>query len=302
MPNTATPQYLNLVKLNPLQYLMQQLAGQGYYLDDDGLINMEKRRFWNPPWVYIKHAPWQQCHLWHKIFFNIIHKQTKVPIGCLSCWKVVVKPQTVVQLFALHKLQVNLNLWSKCGTEIDRQNTHDKYGGFFYNFGFEPGRECYKVVRQAVSNWPGLGPDIPVILKRGCTEFEQHCGPSNKWEETITQEQVELEDLMTQYIRGDIGLFSQGENEIASVQQNWIQDAARVGDMTYLELTGGTPRFPKLVTYHEDLDAEYKNKTGLPERLKVNMIVPPPARKISFILRKTTVDTPNLEQKKKKKK
>jgi hypothetical protein len=127
------------------------------------------------PWVHIKKAPQRRCILKHYVLwdcFKVIHSQ------CYDCYKVVVEPRNVKELFQLHDIMAQLNYYSKCGIE-KRPWVGRQYGGYFYNDSIGEGREKYDTVRAAVSKH--ISPDVPVKLKRGCTEFEMRRGPSDKW-------------------------------------------------------------------------------------------------------------------------
>jgi hypothetical protein len=136
---------------------------------------------------------------------------------------------------------------SKCGIEI-RSYTPAIYGGYFYNNSLDEGRECYALVREAVNQ--AISPDVKVILKRACTEFELHGGPSPFW--TVTREQVDLEDYMA--ARVDVGGSLenvQTDYMLNFLFKRWTLWAHSHNDMSYLEYTDGKTLYPAPVTYHE---------------------------------------------------
>lgn len=239
---------------------------------EDGKITHERRMSWDTPWIYVKPPKWQNCHLWHKIYFDLIYQKRCVPIGCQSCWKVVIAPRTLEELFATYCLQTLLNHPSKCGTETERENTNKHYGGYFYNHSEEEGRECYKQVVKAVTEIEVfqkviLGAPITVrfnkdpmpkiILKRGCTEFEQHVGPSDKW--TVTPEQAEIEEICNGVFVDDRLNPVQPDFAIAHIMKSWIHQAYKVGDETYKLFTNGNALFAPPVTYHQKIQEGKKD-------------------------------------------
>jgi len=244
--------YLELCKKRDVISLVKPLMQQaGYKLRDaDGKIYAETHLAWDTPWHHVYHAGNLDCHIWHKITFDFVFKAAKVqlaPMHCHNCYKVVCRPPTLKSLFALLDLQKRMGRPSKCGIEI-RDTVFGLYGGYFYNWGLEAGLECYEAVRAEVDKDPELGKDVPVILKRACTEFELLCGPSDKWE--ITDKQVELESLIHNTFVRDIKHRTQPDHAIASVHRKWIEWAYQNGDATYLEYTNGQPLYPPVVTYH----------------------------------------------------
>jgi hypothetical protein len=246
---------------------------------EDGKIDYQRRLGWETPWLYVKPPTWQNCHLWHKIYFDIIHQKKYVPIGCQSCWKVVLVPRTLEELFAAYFLQQTLNLPSKCGTETERENTSKLYGAYFYNHSLEAGRECYAQVVKAVEQIEcfertlfgcrvrvrfNKDPMPQIILKRACTEFEQHCGPSDKW--SISPEQAEVEEICNGCFVDDRILPKQPDFVIAYILKSWIHRAYKVGDESYKMFTNGNDLFAPVKTYHEKPEVKKNGKVRSQQR------------------------------------
>ncbi|KPK37048.1 MAG: hypothetical protein AMJ69_12720, partial [Gammaproteobacteria bacterium SG8_47] len=114
--------------------------------------------------------------------------------------------------------------------------------------------ECYKTVRAAVDAEPLLGPDVPVILKRACTEFEHEVGPSDKWE--VTDEQRHIEALVDRWVVQDPMVQDQPDYLINRVHRRWVEFAYAAGDGTYAHFTNGEPIYPAYVTYHHLAEEE----------------------------------------------
>ena len=217
----------------------------------------------NNPWIHVKQATGLKCGLWHIITFNVVASKLPkghqfVPRRCQNCWKVVVKPRTLQQLFSVLEMEKKLDRPSKCGIEL-RDTVPGLYGAYFYNTGIKAGLECYDVVRNAllkneilaplVSEVDNNGRTTRIILKRACTEFEVLVGPSDKWE--ITEEQNYLEDLIEEYVVDNGVVPVQPEHVMYSIQRRWIEWAWKNGDPTYALYTGGKPISPAYVTYHQ---------------------------------------------------
>ena len=243
--------------------------------DCDGKFVCNVTANWDTPWVHVKQSYQSNCYLWKTIIFdhivqvNLPKDQWFVPVGCQDCWKVVVRPSTLKQLFALESLQRRLDRPSKCGIEI-RQQVFGNYGGYFYNRGLEKGLECYKVVRTEIDKHDELGPQVPVLLKRGCTEMEHGVGPSDKWEVSETQIALELE-IKDRFVN-DVKIVPQSEHAMRHVRQTWIEKAYEWGDPTVFEYIDG-PLYPEYVTYHhlavkEEESAETGNCTSQTDSAK----------------------------------
>ena len=257
--------YKHLKANNIIDILRPLLQNNGYSLRlSDGKFKAKQLSADpNTPWIHVKHARGFDCHLWHNIIFDVIsarlpREKQFVPRHCQSCWKVVVKPKTLQQLFNLLELQKGLDRPSKCGIEV-RPTVHGLYGGYFYNRSHAEGLECYDIVKNALLENEILSVllnDVDennrtknLLLKRACTEFEHLVGRSDKWE--ITQEQNLLEDLVERFFVNENLSLVQYEHARWDVQQRWIEWAWQNGDLTYSRYTGGEPLYPPYVTYHQ---------------------------------------------------
>jgi hypothetical protein len=243
-------------------------AGGWYWTEEGKLKRMPTGPLAEVPWIYNKMT--FQCIKWHELFFKHVSGETMVHSHCHDCYKVVVSPRTVEELIALSIYQEKSGFECKCGIELrDFVKTKRLYGGYFYCRGVEAGRERYKQVEEWVHHiWvhgefqaKSLRP-MPVILKRGCTEFERALGPSDKYE--ITEEQARLEAAFEDIVDYDPFApegkeFPQPEVLKQYVRTAWLKWAHHHGDMTYLKFMPdgksftSTPMYytPPPVTYHE---------------------------------------------------
>ena len=237
-----------------------------YYRSEDGKITSNKHMIVDPPWAYFKMGYNQNCAFWSGVLFDCVFKKQRVPIQCQNCWKVVLMPRDIEELFASYLLLRELNRPGKCGTEGDRPNTDRLYGAYWYNNSVEEGLEAYNLVKAQIEkdrffeatilDAPlkvrfGNGYDGPprLILKRGCTEFEQACGPSDKW--GWDDDQVEMERIAADAFSQDIVNQRQGDIQLARLAYVWIHKAFRWGDKKYTMFTNGNRLYPPPVTYHD---------------------------------------------------
>jgi hypothetical protein len=244
--------YSDLVEKNWAGVFIDDIKAGSCQHQQDGTYLTKKVAVVESPWVFTNmpesETAGEICHRIHQYMFP---KLGIIPILCHDCFKVVVKPKTIVQLFELYKLQKQLNLPSKCGIEL-RNFVPDLYGGYFYNKGIEKGQKCYELVRKRVSE--RISPDIEVILKRGCTEFEMAHGPSDKWQIGIKQSKLE-NDFNERYVEENDTTQIQTDDAINNIKLSWILYAAQKHDKTYKELTGNESLVPECnyVTYHQEV-------------------------------------------------
>ena len=240
--------YLKLSDMDVLSKLQKFLKRGGYHINTSGkIVPHVPALSWDVPWVYVKMRPMMRCDIGHHIlweYFKIISST------CRQCYKVVVRPRNLKELFDLYELEKELDVPSKCGIEL-RRTVMGLYGGYFYNDGLQEGKERYKQVREAVND--KLSPETSVILKRYCTEFEidkNGKGPSDKLPD-LTEKEKYIEQMITSIIPDHMHNTEIPEFMVAHVMRKWIHFAYQNGDETYKEFTGGNPLFPSTVTYHD---------------------------------------------------
>lgn len=201
-------------------------------------------------WIYVNPSPELKC----RVFTVIVEKFNFIPSPCLGCWKVVVAPRTLHELMELLQFQREFtkghmykDRFCKCGIE-DRNWVPRNYGGYFYTSSLEEGLERYEQVREGVDD---INFEIPVTLKRYCTEFEIKLGPSDKYEWAEGTERLE------KYIFDSLDLTTlvdtplQPDFQVAHNLAEWIKFAWSRGDPTAEAFNDGQPLYTPAVTYHD---------------------------------------------------
>lgn len=229
------------------------------------LISIGQEGRWSVPqeqrpsaWIKVIRDRKRPCKF-QMVLFEHVYRRQRVPAGCEVCFKVKVVPRTLRQLMAVYETGEQLPYTYKCGLDAASQVTSGIYGAYFFLDGLPAAREAYAQVRKAVDAHPKLGPEVPVFIKRGCTEFEIHCGPSDQY--TFSDETREIEAKLMPLVQ--IGQ-TRPESKV-HMQQTllyWVQTAYRLGDQTYLEFTGGRPLFPPVTQYSPEAPAATKEAHG----------------------------------------
>lgn len=214
---------------------------------DDGRLSPPSHTPAAPsPWIFSggAHLP---CQFLNGFLFACAYDQAAVPHGCRDCFKVTVIPRTLRQLVALRDLAAAVDCPAKCGLEIGSAYSQNVYGGFFYVLGLEQARRMFAELRRAVDAVPALGPGVAMNIKRGCTNFEVQCGPSDRY--TFRSEQPELESLLQElWWPGKPRAGNDGAARAATLLL-WIRTAFQIGDDTYLDFTRGRRLYPRPVSY-----------------------------------------------------
>jgi hypothetical protein len=95
-----------------------------------------------------------------------------IPEYCFGCYKVVIEPRNVVELFKLMALIDEISLPNdntrKCLVEV-RPIIDGYYKGFVYCQDLSEGRDLLERMKMEVAE--GISEGVTVALKRGCTEY-----------------------------------------------------------------------------------------------------------------------------------
>jgi len=175
--------------------------------------------------------------------FNIIPKY------CFSCYKVIVTPRTVLELFKLMMVFEAMRLPNdntrKCIVEC-REKISGTYKGFVYCRSIKEGEELVDTVRQIISD--EISNEIPVTLKRGCSEyglvypeFPVVAQGSNRMEyieawreqERIADDKLQINTKSYKY-----DTYNRADYTLQDVltMLYWLRYAATIGDTSYLKI------------------------------------------------------------------
>jgi hypothetical protein len=191
------------------------------------------------------------CNKLIGFLFRHAYGKAAVPFGCRTCFKVQIKPRSLRELQATLPVASAMPYAYKLGTGLGVPHQSGVYSALFYLDGLAQARSVYRDVRQAVDAAPDLGPEVEVLIKRGCTEYELQCGPSDTFTFDPALEAVERELLSR--LRPPTGEAAKSKPRQA-VFLRWIQVAYQVGDETYRDFTGGQRLYPAAVTYDPGSD------------------------------------------------
>lgn len=242
----------NIVQLDVIERMGSALTSAGWYIDvETQKYSCKGRVFHAPdkPWIYVNPVAGAACN----VYQTIVDTCRFIPTPCLNCWKIVVKPRTLFELFKLYEFQVNftkdcigVDRFCKCGIET-RAYVPQNYGGYFYTDSKAQGLRRYAEVREAVDK---INPHIPVVLKRYCTEFELNLGPSDQYEWVPGTEALESAIFNAVDIKSIGKPTLQPDYLKAHVMRKWIEFAWDRADQTAIMFNDNQPLFPPVVTYH----------------------------------------------------
>lgn len=240
---TLQEKYKDIIHDDLIEPIRPLLERGAYKIRSDGRIETEMRQVSETPWVHIRQDAQKQCGLWHKVWFDVYGL---LPSYCTECWKVVVRPVTLADLFALMEILLEQDVPSKCGIER-RYSVDALYGGYLYNSSLTEGLACEAWAKDLIHS--RIGTHVNVFLKRACTEFEHKFGDSRKWE--ITPEQKALERRLESLFVLDRTIHTQGPEMQRHVMANWVRFAYAHGDPTAHGFMS-EPLYPPYVRYIDE--------------------------------------------------
>lgn len=206
---------------------------------------------------------WKDTHpagcLRHK---TVVNTFGVIPKYCFDCYKVLISPRTVVELFKLlmifEKLALPNDNPRKCMAER-RDYCTGTYKGFIYCRGMEDAKEVSRIVREVIAE--DIAPEIPVTTVRGCSEFAKYqpeyarISPGavlmqyNKgWQfyEDFVDENfiIDKSAYIPELTASDKAAYPAWE---IFAMQYWLRYAATIGDTSYVTIAGKTlPPMPGL--------------------------------------------------------
>jgi len=252
---------------------VKQDIGKGKKLNQEGKIEaIAPGAAVNSPWVFISKGRHKFCGIYNHV---MTQQHDLIPTYCrFKCWKTVIKPRNLKELFRLHDILTQLQMPSKCGMDL-RDYTFGAWAGFVYACSLPEGQRYWGQMMEALKEEFGRdqvsseSSDFPAkvtcILKRGCTEMER-LQASDQWdragEEELTLEGM-IEDM---YAHNDQDAHQSAwvKNDI---MERWVYRGIEIGDPTAREMAEEHCLDPKVwdklvvhsVTYH-DLDLNKQNE------------------------------------------
>jgi len=226
----------------------------------DGKFRLHEELAINRLWIFGAFCPHRDCTKWATIYHDY-YKILSPP--CKDCWKVVMAPQTILELIEIQKLQDKLSWPSKAGPEQrDYTSGLGGYRAFWYcpfGTGLEGGRKHFKRVQKALEDWFGIEKIAEYLkagllyLKRGCTELERDFGPSDQWDEIDHTAKFNLLETVWEPSAKRLDLTREFSPLVYTNFKRWIEFAIAHGDPSVCQLIGGGPLGVPAVKYHNSI-------------------------------------------------
>jgi len=194
---------------------------------------------------YGKYHP--PCSFLNNFLFKRVYARSAVPIGCRNCYKIKVSSSSLRQLMKMKDIAEASGNSTKSGEEVSNPSNSEPYNTYLYFDGLDAARRAYAGLRESVDQEQVLGAGVAMTIKRGCSNYERDCGPSDQYSFDPKLEDVEAY-LHSRFVESDSPSLEPQIDDAARVLQ-LIRVAFRIGDETYKDFTAGKPLYPPLVSY-----------------------------------------------------
>ena len=184
--------------------------------------------------------------------FDVFNNFNVIPKYCFGCFKVLIEPINVMELFKLYIVFDNLNLKNnntrKCMLEL-RPNISGSYKGYIYCTSLN---EAYEIQNQVdIILKKKIKENYLISVKRGCSEFGvayPEFKKVNKNKNTLMKynEEWKQKENLTDIHRKEKNILTKKTlqkslkgvtvNDIL-IMHNWLGYAKKIGDLSYKNIT-----------------------------------------------------------------
>ena len=180
--------------------------------------------------------------------FDVFNNFNVIPKYCFACFKVLIEPNNVMELFKLYIVFDNLNLKNnntrKCMLEL-RPNISGAYKGYIYcsslNEAYEVQNQVDAILKKKIKA------SIVISVKRGCSEFGvayPEYKKINKNENTLMKynEKWKEKENLTDIYRNEKNILTKKTLQKSLkgvtvsdvlIMRNWLGYAKKIGDLSY---------------------------------------------------------------------
>lgn len=185
------------------------------------------------------------CHR-HMFIFN---NYNAIPEYCFDCYKILINPRDIIEQFKLMMVFVKINLpqdnCRKVLVEM-RPNVSGTYKGIINCRSSEEAMKVAGFIQKILDEQ--VSPGIPVMVKRGCTEYAiaypeyakaEGSGSSMDYRPEWKKIEAEVDKGNTFPERPDKDFYNRSGFTLkyANIMYYWLQYASAIGDETYLKVT-----------------------------------------------------------------
>ncbi|HEX3918953.1 MAG TPA: hypothetical protein VHW60_16570 [Caulobacteraceae bacterium] len=196
------------------------------------------------------------CDFLNRFMFEQVYARAAVPFGCRNCFKIRIATRSLRALMAAKAIAEATPHATKSGPEADNPHNACLYATWLYFDGLDAARQAYQALRPLLDAHEHLGPDVGMIIKRGCSNYERALGPSDRYEIDPRLEAVEAHfAALYDNVRPRSAMPKEMVHKLRML--DLVALAFRIGDETYKDFAPGPP-YPSPVNYTPPAQAPVK--------------------------------------------
>ncbi len=226
--------------------LAKAVAAGAILAHEDGSWSLNTPPLAPENWRFGAQKPPFPCFKLMGFLFRAAYGRGAVPHGCRTCFKVQMRPRNLRELHASYEIAQSLPYAFKSGVGLGARYQSGPYGTLFYLESLDHARQAHADIAGKLAQAAPAMRDMPLVIKRGCTEYEIFCGPSDKF--AFAEDLPEIEVALLARLR-PVARELRASAPPQAVFMRWIQAAYQIGDETYMDFTGGKRLYPQTVTY-----------------------------------------------------
>jgi hypothetical protein len=194
------------------------------------------------------------CGFLNRFLFRHAYAQSAVPFGCRDCYKVKIVANNLRQLMAVKDILETTSYTAKTGMEAENGDNQHIYSSYLYNIGLDRARTVYKDMKKRIDAHDKLGSSVKMLIKRGCTNYERSCGPSDRY--TFDPRLEAVETCLAKRFHDNTAKRSTLKKALHEHTRvfNMVGAAYRLGDDTYKDFIGGRTLYRPVVTYSPEAE------------------------------------------------
>jgi hypothetical protein len=201
------------------------------------------------------------CAFLNHFLFGQAYARAAVPLGCGACFKVKISTRTLRALMSAREIAERTDFTTKSGAQVDNPTNDSVYSTYIYVSGLEAARAVHASLRPQIDADPNLGAGVGMTVKRGCSNYERKCGPSDRY--TFDPGLGAAEAYLAERFVSERPPKRHAPEAVAAMRMlRLVQIAYRIGDPTYKDFTDGKPLFPPSVDHAAKSDPDPAGAEG----------------------------------------
>ena len=180
--------------------------------------------------------------------FKVFNTFNVIPKFCFGCYKILINPKNIIELFKLYivfdNLKLEKNNLRKCIIEL-RSSIGGVYKGLIYCSGLNEAQKIFKDILPIIKT--SIGDNLSISIKRGCTEFSvsypkfKEIDQSMKYNDTWREKEKQIDEKNKNTVKVLEKTILGTTISDVLIMRNWLIYAKRINDESYKKFNINIP-------------------------------------------------------------